>query len=858
MVKKRRLSSIFLSLAARQNLSDWAQSLAVIAIGGIAITLFCGFLANSGSLSSRVESMIQSSNAPDIYVTTDPRKQADPADSVNLVSYVENIEAIESRFYSFATLSSHNAISVISPTIGPMSKPYEIVETAPEHSDTHYFIIDDALAHPNAKASDTTAIPVGSEVKMSFDLSSFTLNETMLEVLDGFIKEGKENPFRNGKIELTFTVTASMKHIEDAARGAFSPTMFLTSSSYFRDAMRSSLSNAFTDAAVRLIWQVGFHDILGWGDGDPYGESANFPSPNQYLLRLKAGSDLEKTKTQIKAYFEAKETNNLYLCQTLSETASVNAVNTEVSQAVQLTYVFPLVFFAVALLVILISVRQMILRERTEIGTYKALGITPKEIHRHYFLKTALLVGLGTLIGEILGPLIVPAIMGNKYNLLYSLPARTFYFPWLPGIGAAVVFIGVALLVTFGISRREIKRKPVESMRPLPPSQKEKKIRNFKEKHLWQLSLKMAGRSIRADWVKTGMVIVGVLGCTALLICGFGIEDTINYGVNTDPLIVSGADVTLFMIESRDENKFKTDFDIKDSDGQPMFYGYQPYQRDSTNIVSENASYFGTVHVLGDYHLVAGDTPKSHFHYDFPLDEALITEKVARALKINVGDKIRFNAGKGDATFKVSTIIPVFYDNGVFIHADAPSLTGSVTSYNAVWMDAMPGKESKALDVGKNLPGVGLCDSEASWRERVKDAMSSVLVMTNAIKVFAFLLAIVVLNDLSLLNFKERSREIATMKVLGFKEMEIMVSLLVETMSLSTIGIIGGLLVGYPFTRLVLFINQVDLVDFLYTVAPATYGIAFGFTFILSAVITLLLAFRIRHIKAVESLKSVE
>ena len=857
MVKKRSLTSIFLSLAARQNLADWAQSLAVVAIGGIAITLFSGFLANSGSLESRIDKMIVESNAPDIYVTTDPRKAADPSDAVNLFSYVDNLEAVESRFYSFCTMASRNAISVISPTIGSMSKPYELIEKTEEQTEDHYFMVDSYLVDAK-QAKEGDALTLGGPALMSFDVSSFSIKETTLSMLDGFLLEGKENPFRYGKIELNFKVTGAMKHLEDAARGEFSPTMFMVSSSYFRDSMYETMASTFSEAGVKLIWENGFKDLLGWGDGNPKGDVSNFPAANQYLVRLKQGSDAKQAKAQIQNYFASKPVSNLYLCQTLDESTPIRTISTEAEQATQLTYVFPVVFFAVALLVILISVRQMILRERTEIGTFKALGITGKEIHGHFFLKTFLLVGLGTLIGEILGPLIVPAILGNKYSLLYSLPARTYYFPVWAGLAAAVVFIGVAMLVTYGISRREIKRKPVESMRPLPPSQKEKKIRSFKDKRLWQLSLKMAGRSIRGDWVKSTMVVIGVLGCTALLVCGFGIEDTIRYGVDTDPLITSGADATLYLIESRSEDKLKNDFSVKDDSGNSLIYGYQSFQRESMNIISPKTSYFGVVHILDDYHLVGGGEPRKHFQYDFPLDEVLVTEKVARALEITIGDEVRFNVGKGDSSFRVSTIIPAFYDNGIFVHADSTNFGGRVTSFNAVWMDAMPGKQESAIEIARAIPGAGSVASEQVWRERIESAMSSVLVMTNAIKVFAFLLAVVVLNDLALLNFKERAREIATMKVLGFREIEIMVSLLVETISLSLIGILGGLALGFPFTKLVLFINQVELVDFLYTVYPLTYGIAFGFTFFLSVFITLLLTFRIRRIMAIESLKSVE
>ena len=395
-------------------------------------------------------------------------------------------------------------------------------------------------------------------------------------------------------------------------------------------------------------------------------------------------------------------------------------------------------------------------------------------------------------------------------------------------------------------------------MRAEPPTKKNSSNVGKKRNGFWGLSAKMAGRSIGSDWVRTLMVIIGVMGCTALLCCGYGIEDTVHYGVDTDPLIISGADVTIALIENRQTAKLKQELNVVGDDGSPLVYGYQLFSRNNENIRSEKESYFTTVYTLDDYTLIAGDSAKTHFAHTFPIDQVIVSEKVARSLKVSKGETITFNVGDVEVSAQIYDTLPIFFSNGVYIHSNSPLLNGSVDSFNSVWLDAMPGKAEEAEAKTAKVPSVAVCDTEAKWRTRVSETMSSVLVMTNAIKVFAFLLAAVVLYNLGLLNFQERQREIATMKVLGFKEMEILVSLFIETMFLSLIGILCGLAVGFPFTKLVLFINQVQLVDFLYTVAPLSYVISFTFTFVLTAIITLLLGARIRRIMAVESLKSVE
>ena len=136
--------------------------------------------------------------------------------------------------------------------------------------------------------------------------------------------------------------------------------------------------------------------------------------------------------------------------------------------------------------------------------------------------------------------------------------------------------------------------------------------------------------------------------------------------------------------------------------------------------------------------------------------------------------------------------------------------------------------------------------------------MGGIRVMTNAVKIFAILLGIVVIYNLTLMNFKERSRDIATLKVLGFNQKEIMRSLIIESLSLTLIGVLLGLALGYPFMLAVLENNIVSLVSYLYHIYFKTYIYAFLLTFGVAAVINVLLSLRIRKVRMVESLKSVE
>jgi len=127
-----------------------------------------------------------------------------------------------------------------------------------------------------------------------------------------------------------------------------------------------------------------------------------------------------------------------------------------------------------------------------------------------------------------------------------------------------------------------------------------------------------------------------------------------------------------------------------------------------------------------------------------------------------------------------------------------------------------------------------------------------------AVKVFAILLAMVVIYNLGLLNFRERAREIATLKVLGFHTPETATGLLIETLSMTLVGIAIGLVAGFPFMKLVLEINEVEIIRFIYQIYPMTYVFSALFSMIIAIIVNVSFAYRIKKIKAVESLKSVE
>lgn len=826
-------NSLLFKKAKRDIVKNWKQFLAIIAMGGIAVTLFVGLLSNASSIQGRVDSLYKSGNLADIWVTT----SAYDADDMSFLKTTFPDADVEERLYFPTKIEGFNTYSAVSKKLPTVSKPSKVVDSAPSQNEDNFFMVDIALTVETPASS--VKLGVGSLASISIDpsITGFALPENILSYLDTQLNEGKTNPFRAKEIIVSSTVTGIMEHPENVTKASYNSSLFLMSESKMKGAFSSLLIESFTPDAISMF-QNNIDELL-----------ENFSKPNQYVI-VTNGNGVNDIEDSIKNHFSAKQANNLLLLTDRETMPFTATMANDVNQARQMTFVFPFVFFFVALLIILTTTSQIIIKERTLIGSLKAIGVKDSSIYGHYIGMTTAVVGIGTLIGEIIGPLLIPFIMGQKYDILYTLPPRGFVFPLLYGLLTAAVFLLCSVLVTFIVCRKTICLKPCESMRPAPPKIKTliptgKKSRPGTK----ALSLKMAFRNIRSNLAKSIMVVIGVGGCTALLVCGFGIEDTINHGIDNDMEMYYNSQL-LVAFSSK----------VKASEVQSAFSSFEGVRSSE-----------GVYRSSSEIYLVEGDSPHSssyssilfdenHFTVSFTKDKVALSSKVAREIGAKVGDSIYFESSSSRNQGVIGAIFDGFSVNGVFVHASFFEHPEEI-EYSSAFVYLEDGVNSEKIKA-KILSSLGSNITEVTTslerRAMVNDIMSGVLIMTNAVKVFAILLALVVLYNLALLNFRERIRDIATLKVLGFRKKEIASSLLWETMSLTALGVGLGLAIGSPFMHLVLYVNIVSLVDYLYYISPLTYVIAFLLTFVVALVVNFYLARLTGKVKMVESLKSVE
>lgn len=564
---------------------------------------------------------------------------------------------------------------------------------------------------------------------------------------------------------------------------------------------------------------------------------------NQALIKSETP---QLVKNKINGHYNTVQNSTLVFVSDRDSMESVVMLNNEISQSIKMTYVFPVIFMLVSVLVILSTISPMILRERTNIGTLKSLGISNRKIFLHYSIFGAILCLIGGIIGIIIGPLIVPNVLMIKYSLVYSIPPFSgIIFSPVWSIVAILTVCLMAAIIGFAVCYKTIKEKPAECMRPVPPKENfilnktcGKNVMNRPR----NIPLKTASRNIIIKPSRAMMTVIGVAGCVALLVCSLGIGDTINNSVNFELGVQFSYDIYSPFAESS-QVAFKDEMDSLIEKDEIEYY--EMFKTFYMTAKGENVKDI-KVYALPENPRLTTVNPSG---------KILITKSIAEDLKISRGDTIILSAAGKSETVVIDDIIENSFTKGIFVSDD-----GRFDEFYhtlGMWIKA-PSASAELVDYINSVNGTNGAYSMSSMRESINTAISSIETIKLTLMLFSIALAVVVLYNLSLLNIKERQRDIATMKVLGFSTGQIGRSLLYEIMILVLIGTIIGLFLGYPVTLLVMGINRIEVLTFIYRIKPISYIISAAMSLATALIINLLFIRPIRKINMIESLKSVE
>ena len=532
-----------------------------------------------------------------------------------------------------------------------------------------------------------------------------------------------------------------------------------------------------------------------------------------------------------------------------------------------LAKIFPVFFFAVAALVCLTTMTRMVDEQRINIGTLKGLGYKTSQISKKYILYALIACLTGSILGLAIGFSVFPTVIFFAYGMMYSIENIVYVFSIPIAIGITSLALIIIILSAYMACRKELKETPAILMRPKAPKSG-KRILLERVPFIWNrfsFISKVTVRNIFRYKKRFLMTVLGIAGCTALILTGFGIKDSIE-------MILTGQYGTLFkydmslVIQSdmTDKQIYELRKNLSDIDeiNKYEFFSYENGDikvnnttKEITIVVPENLKKMDKFIHLQDR--------KTQNPIELNNKGIVLTEKIARDLGVKAGDEIELiNSDDKKVKIKVSNITENYISHYVYISPENyTKLFEKDLDFNRVIgilnnpSVKIEDKLSKKLFDIETIDGITFnTASKETFHNTIKNLNYVVLIMI----ISAGALAFVVLYNLTNVNISERIREIATIKVLGFYDKEVSAYIYRENIILTIIGTVVGLGLGTILHKFIMVTVEIQSMMFGRVIDMSSYFIATVLTIVLSLFVNLAMFYKLRNVKMVESLKSVD
>ena len=519
---------------------------------------------------------------------------------------------------------------------------------------------------------------------------------------------------------------------------------------------------------------------------------------------------------------------------------SVAKFTDEMAQHKMIGDVFPIVFILVTFLTLLTTMTRIVSHQRTQIGILKAVGFKDRTIILHYLSYAFWPVLAGAILGLITGPMIIP-------QMFYPTMARSYSMPsWHPGFDMSFVYIAVLLVVssvfvTYLSCRRISKENPANTLRPKAPKVSSKSL--IEKSRIWNhlsFNLRWNWRDARRNKFRVFMAIVGVMACVALLIAAFGMNDSMKELKTWEYDNISHYESKLVL--SNEANPIELNDILNETNGSFIM-------QQSIEIKTKDMEDTVVLLVSNNTDLISY-TDSNKKPLDIDEGDVSISTKLADTFNLSMGDKIKWHIVGSDewVTSKIGQIHAEPVSQGLIMSPDTLEDQGlNFTPTNILTKE----KFDDDYDSIKSVTSIGKL--KKSW-DMVTEA---VMMMVYVVTVVAVALAILVLYNLGILSFTEMEREIATLKVLGFKTNLLRKLLLTQNVIFTAIGFVLGIPLGFYFMTLMMDAAG----DSLYYVPSLTWGnilLTALITFTISIGVNLLFSGKISDLNMVEALKDVE
>ena len=532
-----------------------------------------------------------------------------------------------------------------------------------------------------------------------------------------------------------------------------------------------------------------------------------------------------------------------------------------------LSIVFPIVFFAIAALVSLTSMTRMVEEERQEIGTLKALGYNKFHIMLKYIIYSSLACIIGGVIGMNIGFQLLPRIIWDMYEMMYTLPEFIVSFNHkYSSMGLGFIYICIVGATLYTILK-EVKETPATLLRPKAPKYG-KRVLLERIGFIWKrlkFSHKVTVRNIFRYKKRFLMTIIGIMGCTSLILAGFGLKDSIASILPNQYEDIFHYDMLVSLKTALTEEQRNTYIEnLKQKENIQEVV--ETYMESGTAGKGDNSE---TVQIVVpsdnqeiDKVIKLRDV-KTEEPYTLSEEGIIITDKLAELINANVGDTLTVTiADDIEKEIKVVGITENYISHYVYMSkALYQQVFGETYSTNVLLVQDNNLNEEQEETVMQEMVAqneVQTVTLTTTTMKTLDDTMSSLNYVVIVLIVSAGLLAFVVLYNLSNINIGERIRELATIKVLGFYDREVYDYVTRETIILTIIGILLGLVVGYFLNFYILGTCEINILRFAKVIHPISYLYATAITLVFSIIVNIVTYFALKKIDMIGSLKSVE
>ena len=560
---------------------------------------------------------------------------------------------------------------------------------------------------------------------------------------------------------------------------------------------------------------------------------------NQIIVDIDDTDKIDETKRNIE--------NNIKSAIAVTDrnaSSSYQSYNSEIEEGETYSKVFTFLFLFIAILSVVTTMNRFVKKQRTQIGTLKALGFKNRKIIKHYVSYGFYVSLLASILGLILGKYVLGTFFLNMEAQYFEIPVYNTILISSVYILALIVVVLITI-VTYLSCRGILKESAVEALRTEIPKVKNTKF-DLTTKGIFKkssISTRWNLRDIGRNKSRSIMAVVGIIGCTMLLVCAFGMLDTMNSYLDWEFNKISNFEYKLSL-----SNNYTNEQLEKLTDK----YGNSTSETLGIEIKNGDKKEANTL-VVNDAKDYLKYTNHNREYMDLKDDGIYITEKLSEKYNLNIGDTISWHIF-GDNTWYTCKIVGLNRDpqnqnlNMTRKYYETLGLT-----YRA---DSLYTNEN--LSETKSLDGVDIIQSKANLQEGMESMLDTMKTMITILIVVSAILGFVIIYNLGILSFTEKQYQFATLKVLGFKNQQIKKIFIKQNLWLSIIGIVLGLPLGFIMVDYIFKSALGENYDFSASIKPLSYLLAAGGSLIVAIFVNKVLSRKVKTIDMVTSLKGNE